>query len=34
MSAHHRKLIRYSLEHLQFLEDQIVKLDNDIGAKI
>jgi transposase len=34
MSAHHRQLIRYSLEHLQFLEDQILKLDNDIGAKI
>lgn len=34
MSAHHRKLIRYSLEHLQFLEDQILKLDNDIAAKI
>src|SRR6266446_6061690 len=34
MGAHHRKLIRYSLEHLQFLEQQILKLDNDIAAKI
>jgi len=34
MNAHHRKLIRYSLEHLQFLEDQILSLDNDIAAKI
>jgi len=34
MSAHHRKLIRYSLEHLQFLEEQIQKLDEDIAAKI
>jgi transposase len=34
MSAHHRQLIRYSLDHLQFLEEQILKLDNDIAAKI
>jgi transposase len=34
MGPHHRKMIRYSLEHLQFLEEQIVKLDDDIGAKI
>jgi transposase len=34
MTAHHRKLIRYSLEHLQFLEEQISKLDDDIAAKI
>ena len=34
MSAHHRKLIRYSLEHLQFLEEQIQKLDEDIAGKI
>src|SRR5450432_4504384 len=33
MSAHHRQLIRYSLDHLQFLEEQILKLDNDIAAK-
>ena len=26
MNTHHRQLIRYSLEHLQFLEDQILKL--------
>jgi transposase len=34
MSAHHRKMIRYSLEHLQFLEEQIIKLDDDIAVKI
>lgn len=34
MSDHHRKLIRYSLEHLGFLEDQIVALDGDIAEKI
>jgi transposase len=34
MSAHHRQLIRYSLDHLQFLEEQILKLDKDIAAKI
>jgi hypothetical protein len=34
MSAHHRTLIRYSLEHRQFLEEQILKLDEDIAAKI
>jgi transposase len=34
MSAHHRQLIRYSLDHLQFLEEQIQKLDNDIAAEI
>jgi transposase len=27
-------MIRYSLEHLQFLEEQIIKLDHDIAAKI
>lgn len=34
MSDHHRKLIRYSLEHLRFLEEQITSLDEDIAAKI
>jgi hypothetical protein len=34
MSAHHRQMIRYSMERLQFLEEQIVKLDSDIAAKI
>jgi hypothetical protein len=34
MSAHHRQLIRYRLEHLHFLEEQILKLDSDITAKI
>ncbi|MCU1235571.1 MAG: transposase family protein, partial [Candidatus Solibacter sp.] len=27
MSDHHRKLIRYSLEHMSFLEEQILELD-------
>jgi transposase len=34
MSDHHRKLIRYSLEHLRFLEEQIAGLDEDIMAQI
>lgn len=34
MSDHHRKMIRYSLEHLKFLEEQIVQLDEDIASKI
>src|SRR6266446_6364738 len=34
MGAHHRKLIRYSLEHLQFLEEQILPLDSDIASQI
>lgn len=34
MSEHHRKLIRYSLSHMSFVEDQIQELDQDIAAKI
>jgi Transposase and inactivated derivatives len=34
MSNHHRKMIRYSLEHLRFLEDQIADMDEEIRAKI
>ncbi len=34
MSDHHRKMIRYSLEHLRFLEEQITQMDEDIRAKI
>lgn len=34
MSDHHRKIIRYSLEHLRFLEDQVAALDGDIAEKI
>lgn len=34
MSDHHRKLIRFSLEHLDFLERQILSLDEEIVAKI
>ena len=34
MSPHHRKVIRYSLKHLQFLEDQIADMDKDIVEQI
>jgi len=34
MSDHHRKMIRYSLAHMQFVEEQIAELDEDIIAKI
>jgi transposase len=34
MSDHHRKMIRYSLLHLRFLEEQIEEMDRDIAAKI
>jgi transposase len=34
MSDHHRKMIRFSLEHLRFLEQQISELDEEIAAKI
>jgi transposase len=34
MSDHHRKLIRYSLKHMSFLEEQILELDKDIEVKI
>jgi len=34
MSNHHRQMIRYSLEHLRFLEEHIVELDQQIVAKI
>jgi len=34
MSDHHRQMIRYSLQHLLFLEDQIAELDRAIEAKI
>jgi transposase len=34
MSTHHRRMIRYSLKHLRFLEEQIGKLDEDIVAEI
>lgn len=34
MSDHHRQMIRYSLKHLLFLEEQIAELDRDITAKI
>jgi len=34
MSEHHRQLIRYSVEHLAFLEDQVAKIDTEIRRKI
>lgn len=34
MSAHHRQMIQYSLEHLRFLEEHIAELDEQIVAKI
>ena len=34
MNDHHRKMIRYSLEHLKFLEEQIFDLDEEIRKKI
>src|SRR5215471_17495894 len=34
MSDHHRRMIRYCIEHMRFLEEQIEQLDQDIGAKI
>jgi transposase len=34
MSEHHRRMIRYSLAHLRFLEEQLEELDRDIAAQI
>jgi len=34
MSDHHRKMIRFSVEHLRFLEQQILQLDEEIMKKI
>lgn len=34
MSDHHRKMIRYSLQHMQFLEQQIDEIDREILAQI
>jgi transposase len=34
MSGHHRKMIGYSLSHMQFLEQQIEELDREIEDKI
>jgi transposase len=34
MSDHHRKMIRYSVKHLQFLENEIGELDVAIAAKV
>src|SRR5215469_2156753 len=34
MSDHHRRMIRYSMDHMRFLEEQIEQLDQDIVTKI
>jgi transposase len=34
MSEHHRRMIRYSLQHLEFLEAQIADIDGDIVKQI
>lgn len=34
MDDHHRKMIRFSLDHLEFLEKQIIRLDEEIAVKI
>jgi transposase len=34
MSEHHRRMIRYSLAHLRFLEEQLEELDGDIATHI
>jgi transposase len=34
LSDHHRQMIRYSLEHLRFLEEHLQELDQEIVAKI
>jgi transposase len=34
MSDHHRRIIRDSIEHMEFLERQIERLDQEIEAKI
>lgn len=34
MNDHHRRMIRYSLDHLRFLEEHIMELDEQIVAKI
>ena len=33
-SDHHRRMIRYSVAHRRFLEEQIAQLDQDIAASI
>src|SRR5215831_6327194 len=34
MSDHHRRMIRYSVDHMRFLEEQIEQLDQDIAMQI
>lgn len=34
MSDHHRRMIRYSLQHMMFLEEQVAEMDRDIVAQI
>jgi transposase len=34
MNEHHRRMIRFSLEHMRFLEEQLVEIDKRIREKI
>lgn len=34
MSDHHRRMIRYSLSHMKFIEEQIAEIDEEIAARI
>lgn len=34
MSEHHRRMIRYSLDHMRFLEEQLTEIDREIGRQI
>jgi len=34
MTDHHRMMIRFSLAHMQFLEEQLTEIDNEIAKKI
>lgn len=34
MSDHHRTMVRFSIEHMRFLEEQIIALDEEIRRKI
>lgn len=34
MDDHHRRMVRYSVEHLRFLEEQLEELDQDIRRQI
>src|SRR5208283_628194 len=34
MNEHHRRMIRFSLEHMRFLEEQLAEIDQVIGEHI